>query len=229
MYVKIHDTIFGSSIMEKDIETRYIWFCMLTIADQNGYIDETIPALARRFNVSEDILKKAIECFCAPDPNSRSKENEGRKLCKLHETFGWKVINYEKYRNIKNYEDRKQYMRRYMRDYRKNKDSVNFVNSCKPVSPSEAEAETNNIYIGAKMVLSYMNEIGNRKFTPIKANLEMIQARLKEGHTPEECKQVIDTKWADKDFDKKYFRPTTLFRPSKFEGYLNEKSRERYC
>jgi len=45
MYVKIHDSIFSSSIMEEDLEIRYIWLCMLTAADYEGYVDETIPAL----------------------------------------------------------------------------------------------------------------------------------------------------------------------------------------
>lgn len=80
----------------------------------------------------------------------------------------------------------------------------------------------------AKDIISYLNEIGGCPYTNTKANLEMIQARLEEGHTEEECKQVIDTKWNDPDFNKKYFRPSTLFRPTKFEGYLNEKPIQRY-
>ena len=45
-------------------------------------------------------------------------------------------------------------------------------------------------------------------------------------HKLEECKKVIDIKARDPDFQDKYFRPITLFRASKFEGYLNEKSKE---
>ena len=44
----------------------------------------------------------------------------------------------------------------------------------------------------------------------------------------EDCKKAINVKWADPDFNKKYFRPSTLFRPTKFEGYLNERPPKRY-
>ena len=93
----------------------------------------------------------------------------------------------------------------------------------------ELKKNEKELYIAtSKKILTYLNQVGNRNFTPIEANLEMIQARLKDGHTEEECKKVIDTKWADPDFNKKFFRPTTLFRPTKFEGYLNEKPIQRY-
>jgi uncharacterized phage protein (TIGR02220 family) len=80
----------------------------------------------------------------------------------------------------------------------------------------------------AKRVIDHLNKVSNRNFTYSPANLQVIQARLREGHTEESCKQVIDTKWNDPDFDRKYFRPSTLFRPTKFEGYLNEKPKRRW-
>lgn len=75
----------------------------------------------------------------------------------------------------------------------------------------------------AVLVIDYLNKVrGAGKFTCSPSNLKHITARLKEGHTVEDCKQVVDTKWKDPDFNKKYFRPSTLFNSEKFEGYLNE-------
>lgn len=91
----------------------------------------------------------------------------------------------------------------------------------------ELPHRTNPLLTPSKRIIDHLNQIGNRNFTYSKANLQIIQARLKEGHIEEDCKKVIDVKWADPDFDKKYFRPSTLFRPTKFEGYLNEESKER--
>lgn len=91
---------------------------------------------------------------------------------------------------------------------------------------SQLPHRVNSFLAPSKRAIDYLNQVGNRRFTYAKANLEIIQARLKEGHTEEECKKVIDIKWADPDFNKKYFRPSTLFRPTKFEGYLNEESKE---
>lgn len=80
----------------------------------------------------------------------------------------------------------------------------------------------------AKNVILYLNETYNRRFRFTKGSLNHIRARLEEGFTEEDLKQVIDTKYNDEKFNKKYFRPATLFNSEKFEGYLNEKPTNRY-
>ena len=52
----------------------------------------------------------------------------------------------------------------------------------------------------------------------------VIQARLKEGHSVDDFKQIIDYKchdWKGTTYEK-YLRPSTLFRASKFPEYLVE-------
>ena len=117
MYGKIFDSIFDSSIMEEDIEIRYVWMCMLATADREGFVDATIPALARKFNVPIEKMQKAIEAFLAPDPTSRTPDNEGRRIEPIRESFGWHIINYEKYRDMRDEEGRREYLRNYMREY----------------------------------------------------------------------------------------------------------------
>jgi len=90
----------------------------------------------------------------------------------------------------------------------------------------EVKLREDKVRQDAKSVIDFLNKIGRRNFSHSNSNLDNIQGRLNEGHTQEECYQVIENKWKDPDFDKKYFRPQTLFSPSKFEGYLNEKSVE---
>ncbi|MFH1230958.1 MAG: conserved phage C-terminal domain-containing protein, partial [Planctomycetota bacterium] len=70
----------------------------------------------------------------------------------------------------------------------------------------------------AQEVLDYLNKVSGKNFT-VCGN---IQARLNDGRTIEECKKVIDIKWADIDFDKKYFNQDTLFWKSKFDKYINQ-------
>lgn len=53
----------------------------------------------------EDVVK-AIQFLCAPDPNSTTKEKEGRRLVKLGE-FDYQVVNGKKYREISNEADRR--------------------------------------------------------------------------------------------------------------------------
>jgi uncharacterized phage protein (TIGR02220 family) len=76
----------------------------------------------------------------------------------------------------------------------------------------------------AKMALELMAQISNRKFKPIESNITPITARLADGHTAQEIGEVLRHQWLKwKGTDSEmYFRPSTLFRPSKFEGYLND-------
>lgn len=74
-------------------------------------------------------------------------------------------------------------------------------------------------------VITYLNEqLGNRY--PLKADGNVckgIRARLSEGFTVEELQQVVDFKqaeWGNHPTMSQYLRPSTLFRPSHCQGYL---------
>ena len=91
----------------------------------------------------------------------------------------------------------------------------------KPKKAKEVKADTE-----ATEVIEYLNKkTGSAYKASSKANIGVIRARLNDGYTVEDCKKVIDTKagqWLNNPDMVKYLRPETLFRPSKFEGYLNE-------
>lgn len=75
-------------------------------------------------------------------------------------------------------------------------------------------------------VLSYLNgKTGKRFRAKAEANRENVRARLRDGYTVDDCKTVIDNKVADWTGTERerFIQPTTLFRPTKFEGYLNER------
>ena len=73
-------------------------------------------------------------------------------------------------------------------------------------------------------VISHLNELAGTHYRPTKADtIKLIRARLKEGYSVDDLKLVVSYKcdeWMGTDMQK-YLRPETLFRPSKFEGYLN--------
>lgn len=80
----------------------------------------------------------------------------------------------------------------------------------------------------ARVVLAYLNDRTGSEYQPVKANLELITARLKDGATVEECKAVIDRKvdaWGNDDKMATYLRPATLFNRTKFAQYQGERSR----
>lgn len=134
MYGKIFKQIYASSIAE-DYLTRFVFMDLIVLADSDGVVDMTPEAIARATNVPLDIVNSAVNKLTQPDPRSRSKEENGARLRKLddHRDWGWQIVNYEHYRAIRDEDERKLYMRSYMRNYRSKKKQalVNNVNSDK--------------------------------------------------------------------------------------------------
>ena len=91
----------------------------------------------------------------------------------------------------------------------------------KPKKAKETKADTE-----ATEVIEYLNaKTGSSYRATTEANIKPIRARLNDNYTVEDCKRVIDSKvgqWLNNPEMNKFLRPETLFRPSKFEGYLNE-------
>lgn len=77
----------------------------------------------------------------------------------------------------------------------------------------------------AAVILQYLNELSGRNYQAVKANLSLIESRLKEGFSLEQCKAVIDAKCRAWESDAKmsaYLRPKTLFNATNFAQYAGE-------
>lgn len=112
MYVKIFAQILDSSIADDHL-TRWVFEDFLKLADKDGLVDMTLAAIARRTNVPLQIVTRGIEKLTEPDPTSRSLEEEGRRIVLIdpQRPWGWRIVNYAHYRNIRDGEDRKAYFR----------------------------------------------------------------------------------------------------------------------
>ena len=85
-------------------------------------------------------------------------------------------------------------------------------------------------------VIDKLNSLNNTKYKTNSENtIKLIKARLDEGYTEEDLLMVVEKmsyiwggepKKGDKDM-RPYLRPSTLFRKSNFENYLNMPVRER--
>ena len=122
MFAKIFSQIFDSSI-SADYMTRHIFMDLLVLADRDGVVDMTTDAIARRTNVPEEMIVRAIAQLVRPDPRSRSQEEDGCRLVAIdsHRDWGWQIVNYEHYRNIRDEEARRTYFRDKKREQRSNK------------------------------------------------------------------------------------------------------------
>jgi uncharacterized phage protein (TIGR02220 family) len=88
--------------------------------------------------------------------------------------------------------------------------------------------ETALVVIPYSEIIDYLNLKAGTKFrSTTESTREMIRARFNDKFTYEDFINVIDTKctdWLGTD-QEKYLRPETLFRPSHFESYLNQKKK----
>lgn len=104
-FAKLLSSIVTSTIWCEDSDTKVMWVTMLALADRNGYVGASVPGLAKLAGVSLQAADAAIAKFLAPDPMSRSKEHEGRRIAEADR--GWTLLNYAKVRDMRHAEERR--------------------------------------------------------------------------------------------------------------------------
>lgn len=112
MYAKIFSQILDSSIA-RDPNLRRMFQDLLILADSDGVVDMTFFAISQRLVIPEDEIRLQIDKLCKPDPQSRSKNDDGRRLIKIDESreWGWLIVNYVKYANTRDEDSRKKQVR----------------------------------------------------------------------------------------------------------------------
>ena len=178
-YVKIHDQLFTSSIIEEDVVVRWVWIAMLLSCDRNGNVYGTLPALARKANVGVNQFEAAMEILMSPDKNSTSPEEDGRRIVETGPNL-YHCVNYLHYRGMKDPVEEREKTRERVAKHRKKKAGNagnKNVTKCNDIAEAEAEAEAENTPPkppkGGKRfvpptpaeVQSYLDEKDERRFT----------------------------------------------------------------
>lgn len=98
-YTPVFRTVFDGTLHGKWPQTG-VWLALLAMADRHGHIDRSPQAIASDIGLDVSTLLSCIEEFCAPDPMSRTREHNGRRLELLdpERPWGWRVVNHGKYR-----------------------------------------------------------------------------------------------------------------------------------
>jgi hypothetical protein len=96
--------------------TRCVWIWLMLNADPEGFVPGTIPGLAVAANVSLDECREAVGKFMAPDPDSNTQAHEGRRLEKV--PHGWRILNFEYWRELARHEAEKARKRRWINQKR---------------------------------------------------------------------------------------------------------------
>lgn len=115
-YTKLFQTLVTSSIWSEEDKTRIVWITMLSLVNRDGIVEASLPGLAAVSRVSLEDCDKAIKLLAEPDKYSRSTEHEGRRIEQVE--GGWVILNHAKYRNKMNLDERREYNRKKVAEYR---------------------------------------------------------------------------------------------------------------
>lgn len=187
-----------------------VWGYVIANAKPPGVVEINPVILAAILGCPTADVLKAVEFLSSPDPKSRSKENDGRRLTQTDE-FSYLVNTWQKYRDMATGEDQKAYNREAQRRYREAQKaklaaqsgvipSVNDMstevkgNKDKTEDRRQKEEERSQKEENTDMppsasvsgfedeirILDRLNELSHRNYRKIPTNLKLIRARLQE-------------------------------------------------
>ncbi len=146
-YTKLFASIITSTIWMEPDQTRIVWITMLAAADKNGEVQGSIPGLARIAGVPVEAARESISKFLSPDPDSRTKDDEGRRIEAID--GGWRLLNHRKYREMASRDEARESEAKRKAAYRakiarnaKESGTVRDMSTQVPVSLHIAEADT---------------------------------------------------------------------------------------
>jgi hypothetical protein len=146
---------------------------MLAMADETGFVAASVPGLTKRAGVTRDECQAALAAFLGPDPDSRTKDHGGRRIAEAD--GGWLLLNYEKYREIRNKEDRREYQARWARSKRASTDidtrRQTSTKSTQAESEADADAEEER---GGGGGAGALPAVGEKTQSPVKAVIAKI-------------------------------------------------------
>lgn len=140
MFAKVFNQIFDSSIADNP-HLRHFFMDLLVLADSDGLVDMTPGAIAARTRLAKDDVLAWLGMLEQPDPESRTPALEGRRIARLDEsrTWGWRIVNFEKYRQSATKEMLRMAEADRKAEYRRRHGKPN--PPCTPLRPKEEEAE----------------------------------------------------------------------------------------
>ncbi len=240
MYAKVYEAIFDSSLAE-DYQVRHVFEDLLKLADQDGVVNRTPEAIARRTNVPLEIVQRAITELLKPDHRSQSKAHEGRRIIPLQadRDWGWQIVNHGYYRKLRTAEEKRQSDRERQKSVRARQPLTekkatdcdtklqSVTSAYASASVSEGSAEGNR---KAKEIETLSLEAcrcySQSVHTPTAGVVRNVAELFNVGHTAEEMRKVF--KWVvagDRKF--KAHNAMTLTDPDKFGGWLQKSAGEQ--
>lgn len=144
MYGKIFHSIYDGTLAE-DWRALITFQQLIVLSDADGIVDMTPASISRRTGIPLEHIEHGLSILIKPDPNSRTNTEEGKRLLPIDESrgWGWQIVNHKHYRDLRTADDRREYMRNYMREKR-NKQKLTKANCSKQLGELANEDTNTN-------------------------------------------------------------------------------------
>jgi hypothetical protein len=140
-YSKLHSSVVNSSLWTEPDHVRLLFITLLALCDREGFVYGSRAGLERAANITwfhdaaDDL--DPWDRLMSPDPDSsdalRAPENEGLRIEEV--PGGFRLLNFEYYRGLRNDDDRREQNRQAQRRFKaKNKPESAGVSQDKPRS-----------------------------------------------------------------------------------------------
>jgi len=102
MYGKIFASMYDGTLKE-DWKALVTFQQMIVLADVDGIVDITPSSISGRTGIPLEIIEHGIAALSLPDASSRTPTDEGKRINLLddHRKWGWYIVNYEIYRDLR--------------------------------------------------------------------------------------------------------------------------------
>jgi hypothetical protein len=119
MYAKIFESIYDGSL-RKDWKALVTFQQLLVLCDEEGYVDKTPDAISSRTTIPIEIIEHGLNELSSADPDSRSRDEDGRRIVLIAppRKWGWRIVNYQSYRDIRSKEELRSYWKGQKREQR---------------------------------------------------------------------------------------------------------------
>ena len=228
MYVKLFASLYHGTLRGNS-NGLLVFTNLLAHCDKEGIADIHPRAIAEEVGLPPEAVQAALIELEAPDLESRSPEEEGRRIIRTdeHRAWGWRVVNYGKYRAIRSEEDRREQNRLAQAKFReKSKPSSAKSKPSKPPS-AQAEAEGEEEKTTAPTVL-----VDAYRLPPV-PSLEIVQSYREHLVPPlpdvevvgDSRKRAMSARWREVCTSEKFNRDKGL---EWFDWYFSHAAKSRF-
>lgn len=98
-YTKLFASITESTVWREPAGTRLVWITMLAKCNRRGEVYGSVPGLADLAKVSIEECVTALSTLLSPDPWSRTRDHEGRRIAEID--GGWCLLNHAKFDRLR--------------------------------------------------------------------------------------------------------------------------------